>query len=159
MRKYILILSLILMPLLFWGAGTVYFVQNTVSSQAMSSGTYANSAVDTIFYARQPGLVGLALSAHWKDSVGVTNAILRRVIGGELMAVQTGDTLFTVADSNTVVAGVQGSAANPSFADSKTITLTPQCDMFRIIVTYASSKNGVSNNKVDYIFQQQFYTR
>ena len=140
------------------GAGSVYYVQENHRQTSLIYGTYANSAVDTIYIQRDPYLSGIAFSAHWKDSVAVTNAILRRMIGGELMAVQAGDTLFTVADSNTVATGITGSASNPSFSDTKTITVTPLCDQYRIIITYAATKNGVTNNKVDYIVQKQYYT-
>jgi hypothetical protein len=159
MKKFIIpIICLFVALFAFLGAGNNRVIQVTHRSQALYAATYANSAVDTLYYVRDPYLVSLAFSVHFKDSVSVTNAILRRIVGGELVALQAGDTLLTGADTN-FVAGSIGSSANPSYANIKAITLAPLADQYRIIVTYAASRNGVTNNNVDYIFQQVFYSQ
>ena len=154
MKKTIWVIAV---GLMFIGAGVNTPITSWHRAQAFYSGTYANSAVDTLNFVRDPYLSALAFSPHFKDSVAVVTAILRRFVGGELLAVQAGDTLLTAADTN-FVAGAYGTNANPSYVGYKAISLTPYCDAYRIIVTYNASRNGVTNNKVDYIFQQQFYS-
>lgn len=123
----------------------------------MVSGGYANSQVDTIYYTRNPFLTALAFSPHWKDSVSITNVIVRRIVQGEWIPVLLGDTVTAFsALVNTATAGVQGSAANPSTVRSGAVVLTPYTDVLAIIVTYAATQNGlvVGTAKVDYMFQQ-----
>lgn len=152
--KYV-ILSVILM-VLFMGA------QVTVSPDqyypiAKTDKNYANSQVDTIWYGRTAGLSGLAFAAHWQDSVNITSATVRRLIDGELMAAVTGDSLsITLTGFSNFTAGIKGTSADPSVGYVGTINMTPLCDQYRIILTYAGSNNGVTNNKVRYEFLQQF---
>ena len=105
---------------------------------------FVNSQVDTISYVRPAGLEGFSFAPHWKDSVSVTNAIMRRVVNGEIRAAIAGDTLFgalasTSADTSLLV----------------TATLAPLAERYVVIVTYAGSANGVTTPVVTYAFNQQ----
>lgn len=112
--------------------------------------TYANSRVDTLIFMRPAGLGSLSFSAHWMDSVSVTNVILRRAADGELIPVQTGDTLTAFTAFSNFTAGFQGSTADPSGSALNTVTTTPVPTSFVFIITYAASNNGVTNPKVYY---------
>jgi hypothetical protein len=164
----------ILVLMLFIGAGVNKYVPSSFSSIVVLTGTFARAQVDTVFYARPPGLVGLAFSAHFKDSLKVQVVVAGRIIGGELMTLATADTLapFTgFKDTSSSAMGVQGSTGNPSSALSATVTLTALPDVFRFIIKYDTTNvvrnaantadsiatMGLTNPKVDYIIQQQFY--
>jgi len=119
-------------------------------------GTFANSQADTIYYPRPAGLAVLAFAAHFKDSVSVDSVKVAYQVGGELTSTTQVLLSSFTAYANTA-AGVAGSSANPSGAVSNAVTFTPLTDVIRFIVSYHSSGNGVTNNKVDYFFEQQFY--
>ena len=120
--------------------------------------TYANSQVDTVVFTREAGLSGLAFGAHFKDSVSVTNVILRRVVDGAIQPVLAGDTLYSSFAST-----VDGSAGNSSFLDGvgKTIavTLAPLADQYLFIVTYAGSANGTTTPTAVYEAVKQLSRR
>ena len=137
------------------GAGNNIKIPSEDGSKAYVGVTFTNNQVDTIFYQRPAILAGLAFSMTFDDSVVIQNVIMRRMVQNELMPVQVGDTVFK-ADSN-FVANFNGSTANPSYAKSTTVTLTPLCDAYVFFVTYGVIHCGTTNPKVYYVFQQQCY--
>lgn len=133
------------MTILLFSAATIP-LPSSGGPNVLRSGTYANSQVDTVFYARPATLSGGAFMATWADSVSVTTIIMRRVVDGVVQAVVAGDTLFT---------SFAGTSTTQKIA---TFTLTPMPGQYAFIVTYASSANGFTSPTVKYGVNQQFYS-
>lgn len=108
--------------------------------------TFANSRVDTVRFPRLANLTGLTFAADWGDSVTCTMAILRRLVNGSWLAVQAGDTLTDLSNQ-----------ATAAVLKVNNVTLTPYCDEYAVIVTYADSANGVTSPTVTYKAIQQLY--
>lgn len=155
MKKYFLI-AVGIIALVFLGAGGKYSANSDHGPISILNKTFSNSQVDTIYYSRPGGLATLAFAAHFKDSVSVDSVKLAYIVGGEITSTAQVSLSSFAAFANTT-AGAAGSVANPSASVSNTITFTPLTDMLRFIVFYHSSANGVTNAKVDYYFEQQFY--
>lgn len=154
--KKALIIAIALMGLLFLGTGTKYTANVDHGPVSILNKTFSNSQVDTIYYQRQMGLATLAFAAHFKDSVSVDSVKLAYIVGGEITTTAQVSLASFAAFSNTT-AGAAGSSADPSAAISNAVTFTPLTGILRFVIFYHSSGNGVTNNKVDYFFQQQFY--
>lgn len=154
--------------------GVNFRAQVSHTAFTLTSGTFAKSQIDTIYYSRPEGLSGLAFSAHFKDSMKIQVVIAKKLVGGEPLVLVTADTLaeFTgFNDTSSSAMGFQGSSGNPSSSVSAVVTLTPYCDAFMFIIKYDTTSVvkslvtpandsiavlGISNPKVDYLFQQQF---
>jgi len=121
--------------------------------------TFANSQVDTVIFNREASLSSLAFAMHGKDSFQVLTIKVRRVVDGALMAQVASDTLDRAVFTSTT----DGSAGSTTFSDGSsataTVTLTPLCDQFLFIVTYASSGNGVTTPTVVYEAVKQYSRR
>ena len=140
-----------LLVLLFsWlSTATNRFIPYARGPFSMLSTTYANSEVDTIYFRRDDMTNSLTFGAHFKDSVSVTNAILRRMVGTELLPVIAGDTLTQFSALSVITAG------NPSTSRAQNITLNPLPEQYIIIVTFAATNNGTTNGKVDWFMETQ----
>lgn len=122
-------------------------LQMSTGSTAVTA-TYANSQVDTVIVSRDNGLDAITFACHFKDSVSITRAVVRRVYDGQVAAVLAGDTLtnFTTYATTTDA----GSSVGQS------IPLTPLPDAWWVIVTYAGSNNGFTTNTVKYEFLRKY---
>jgi hypothetical protein len=110
------------------------------------NGTYANSQVDTLTWVRGAQESGATFWVSAKDSLAITDVILRRQFQGGLATVIAGDTLL----------GSTTSTANTGTIKYATITLLPYCDTLKIFVTYTSSGNGVTSPIVQYGVAKKF---
>jgi len=120
-------------------AGQKTIITSGNSSVAKVTNTYANSQVDTVIFTRQAGMSAFSFAIHAKDSVSITNVILRRVFNGVAQAVAAGDTIVSSAFTTTA-AGVKLAS----------ITAAPLGEQYWAIVTYAGSANGVTTPNVVY---------
>jgi len=107
------------------------------TSMKASQTTYVNSQVDTVIFTRQAGVSAFSFVAHWKDSVKVDLAVLRRVFNGVVSAVIAGDSL---------IASTYTSTANGGVTRVISATLQPLPEQYWVIVTYASTGNGVGGD-------------
>lgn len=152
MKTIITAFLVLTFALLSLGAGTKTIMPNNSPAGSVTT-TYKNSNVDTLTFYRPAGMAAGTFAAHWSDSVSVTNVKVRRMVDGEWMASQVGDTLtaFTAfLDTSVVSLGISGTAGNPSSTTIGTLTVAPLPDAYIFFVTYASSNNGVTNNNVTY---------
>lgn len=149
MKRTLIVFSLAALVMFSLGAGAKKGMTNN-SPFGFLQTTYANSIVDTLTFPRPPGMTAMSFSANWFDSVSITRVVVRREVGGEWLAVQAGDTLTGFSPDSNFVAGINGSTANPSGAMLNTVTLAPMPGVYVFIVTYASTRNGVTNPKVYY---------
>jgi hypothetical protein len=149
-NKFTIFLSLLLIvgiTVAFAASGQVTFTTTPATAVSKATKAYAASQVDTLRFSREAGLSGLAFTAKWKDSVSLTNILLRRVVDGKASAFITTDSIMTllpyVATTNDTTL-------------LKTITLAPLCDEYWVIVTYAGSGQGTGTNTAVYEFQKQY---
>ena len=128
------------------GIKTVTSHQNLRS--ATVSGAYATSLTDTVKFSNMDaGLSALSFAAHYKDSVSVTRATIRRVIDGTVTALIAGDTLTAFTSFATTGSG------NPNSSVSAPITLSPLADEYWVVIIYAGGTvNGTNANTVRYEF-------
>lgn len=143
--------AVIAMFLILGASGKVNVPQNSGLAVSKTSKAYADAQVDTVIFAREPGLAGLSFGAHFKDSVNVRSVVLRRVVDGIAEAVVSTDTLWQSDSSATAKSKVA------------TITLAPLPDVYWVIVTYATNNgglvNGVTTPTAVYEFNKQYYTK
>ena len=119
---------------------------NTVQK---TTGTYANSQVDTITFTRDAAAQAYAFSAKWADSVNVTSILLVRVSDGVENSQLSTDSLVGLA-------GFTKASATSTAGLTKTITLAPLADQYRIYITYVSSNNGVTSGTNSYSILKQY---
>lgn len=161
MKKIFVVLAILVSCSSMFGAGSQKIIPLTSgASKAVLSTTYANSQVDTVIFAREGGLSGLAFAAHFSDSVKVTSAVLRHIVDGEVFGtIATADTLTNFAafvDTSTSAFGMKGSSGAPSSCVTNTVTLTPLGDAYWVIVTYAASLCGTGTPTVKYELVRQY---
>ena len=145
MKKILAVLMFV--PLLVFGGQTV-LTGNGTSATAVAVNTYTTSQVDTVVLRRwSSGISGLSFALHVADSTSITNVIVRRVINGLAQAVIAGDTLFSTF-TNT--------SSTLSASKTATVTMTPLCEVYWFVVTYAGSGQGVTTPTVTYIAETQF---
>lgn len=149
LSKIIVIAGIIAIVIVATGAGVNTRLSGIDLANSKYVGTYANSQVDTIKWAREASCSGAAFAIHLKDSASVTSVILRRIIDGKVSKAILADTLTNVA---------WVSITNDSVA-TQTITLTPLADEYWFFVTYAGSANGVTTPTVTYEVIKQFSRR
>lgn len=131
-------------------SGQVTFTLRAGEAVTKTSKAYADSQVDTLRIAREPGLQTLGLAIHWKDSVSVTTALIRRVTDGKatgIFSASPNDSLFQTPA--TIVARGDTTVVRP-------ITLAPLADEYWVIITYAGSANGVTTPTAVYSVQRQY---
>ena len=121
------------------GIGTGMTIQKT-------TGTYAASQVDTLTWTRDANVQAYAVGFSWADSVNITTILLKRVINGVEMAQVTTDSLVASA----------GFASTAAVGLTKTVTLAPMADQYRIYITYNASNNGVTSATNAYEVLKQY---
>lgn len=131
-------------PALSAGNNKTFAIASGNNSTTPVSVSYANSQVDTLILWREAKASAYSLTCSWADSVSITNIILRRLVNGVLMPVVAGDTLLGAT------------ATTASTSQCLTITLQPMPEAYRIIVTYASSANGVTSATARYSAQRVY---
>lgn len=119
--------------------------------------TYANSEVDTVRWTRDATCIGAAFTAYYADSVSITTATVRRVINGVRQALQAGDTLTSFTGYEVIGAGAANavSAVFP-LAGATLGSANALAEEYWIIITYVSSKNGVTAPNVRYSINKQY---
>lgn len=130
--------------------GTILTVSRKSDGIHSTTGSYADSQVDTVKFVRPANIGALAFAAEWQDSVSVTSAVYRRVIDGTAIPAIASDTLSSFYAFTGTPTG-----ANPVRAITQAITLAPLADEYWVIVTYASSANGTTSETVKYEFIKQ----
>lgn len=118
-------------------AGTLSF-RGAGRPSSTVTGTYAASQVDTVRYTWEGVEHALNFYVHVRDSVSITNVIMRRVQDGTIRAVAAGDTIIgaVVARQDTIIAGQ--------------VTPTPVNEALYFIVTYAGTAQGVTTPTLTY---------
>ena len=148
------VVSLVVLGILFQGNQVGFVVKAGVTPSAVVK-TYAASQVDTVVYAREAGVAGIAFAAEFKDSVSVSYVKVDRGYNGVYLPLAG-----TVARDSIVEFRNFSNAPNKSNPDTVmagTLLLTPLADSYRFIVTYAATGQGVSNAKVVYEIVKQYY--
>ena len=150
-KTFLLTVGLGLLALQLMGAsGQVSLLTNAGVMLVSNGKAYANSQVDTIIFSRDRAVAAASFAARWKDSVSITNAIVRRVYAGQVAAVVAGDTLTAF---NTFA-----STSNTGTSVGATITMNPLADQYWIILTYAGSNNGYTSATAVYEVGRQYNT-
>lgn len=145
--------TVVLAFLFIFASGQVSLVLNAGTASTSATKTFANSQVDTVNIPRDRAVAAITFAAHWKDSVSITRAVLERMIDGQVMGRLAGDTLTSFTSYVNAT-----NEANPDTSLAQAITMNPLADVYRVIVTYASSGNGVTKNTVKYEANRQYNT-
>lgn len=159
-KKYVL--GAIALMAVFVLMGDTVTVTGIGRSTSTVTNTYDANTSDTVKWARENGVVGLAFGISVTDSVQIKNVIVKRVVDGRIVtipAVAVADTIAGAAVSGTVPAGADSAADAASFVHA--ITMTPYADEYWVIVKYDADgahtyKNAVDTNTVKYEFIKQF---
>lgn len=147
-------------------------VSGTGNAISVATGTYVDSQVDTVKWAREKGVKALAFAVYVNDTVEVTTARVLRVVNGKPVnqgAALVGDTLpnLTALDQTTsanIALGItvsdrinlEGLAYNATTFSATPIGIVGLADEYWVIVQYASSGNGVAGTSVRYEFIKQY---
>lgn len=148
--KYVIALLLLLaigVTVALAASGQVTFSTNPNTAISKTSKAYAASQVDTLIFNRESGLSGLSFTAKWKDSVKLTNILLRRIVDGKASAFVTTDSIMT---------NLPYTATTNDTTLLKTITLAPLAEQYWVIVTYEATGNGVTTPTAVYQFNKQY---
>lgn len=150
MKKFIIPgLLLLVVVFIFLGAsGQVTLTLNAGTSVTKSSKAYAASQVDTVRMSRDRAVAAMSFAVHFKDSVSITSAIVRRVYDGVAEAALTTDSL----------AAFTGFVSTAAASVGATITMAPLPDEYWIVVTYAGSAQGFTTPTAVYEVNRQYNT-
>jgi hypothetical protein len=119
--------------------------------------TYANSQVDTVTWTREYGVSALAFGVHAKDSVYITTVQVQRGVDGAYWrhyGTVAQDTIAELENFRNLA-----NKTDPDSACVGVVQLYPIADSYQFIVTYNSTGNGVTNNKVVYEVIKQYSRR
>jgi len=146
--KVLAIIALVSIPMYIVYAAGVNKVLGIGTGNTMmkTTGTYANSQVDTVTWTRDANAQAYAFAFSFADSVSISSAVLIRVVNGVQMAQVSTDSLITSAGfATTAAAGL-----------TKTVTIAPLADQYRVYITYAGSANGVTSATNAYEVLKQY---
>lgn len=135
MKKLGLLFALTLAVL---AIGAQLVIRISTPTMSVVSGTFVNSQVDTLTLKRETNMSAATFWIFPKDSMTLTNVIVRRQFRGVLVPAIAGDTILSSTKVDSAVI---------SYAS---ITLSPYVDTLKLFVAYADSDNGVTTPSVIY---------
>jgi hypothetical protein len=161
MKKLFLLLVLMMIPLVMQATSPTISATRGDQLTFSSTSTYVNSQDDTVSFTREKDVAAYAFYIFTYDSTAFGGTIAGKVLR------YTNNCMLTAIGADTLDITYKAStAANGWRCWAGTIIVSsatqPLCDVFKVVVTWASTGNGgdgTASNYVKYAIEKQYYTK